>query len=54
EYMQSAVEGIVAALAEQPQQTLGDIELLKDAERAQLQALGENPTRYPHARPVHR
>ncbi|QMW07901.1 non-ribosomal peptide synthase/polyketide synthase [Pseudomonas sp. 29A] len=54
EYMQSAVEGIVAALAEQPQQTLGDIELLKDSERAQLQALGENPTRYPHARPVHR
>src|SRR5450830_673316 len=42
------------ALVDQPQQTLGDIELLKDAERAQLQALGENPTRYPHSRPVHR
>ncbi|WP_218586349.1 non-ribosomal peptide synthetase [Pseudomonas sp. 43A] len=45
---------ILQALVDQPQQTLGDIELLKDSERAQLQALGENPTRYPHARPVHR
>ncbi|GAB3388624.1 non-ribosomal peptide synthetase [Azotobacter armeniacus] len=45
---------VLRALAERPEQALGDVELLDEAERAQLRQWGENPQRYPDAEPVHR
>ncbi|ASI68652.1 non-ribosomal peptide synthetase [Diaphorobacter nitroreducens] len=45
---------VLQALAERPEQAVGDVELLGEAERRQLQAWGENVQRYPNAEPVHR
>ena len=45
---------VLQALAERPEQAVGDVELLSDAERQQLKSWGENATRYPNAEPVHR
>ena len=44
---------VLTALAERPQQTLGEIELLSEAERQQLQAWSTNRTAYPDVEPVH-
>ncbi|WP_146162529.1 non-ribosomal peptide synthetase, partial [Nitrosospira multiformis] len=41
-------------LAEHPQQSLGNIDILSEAERAQLQIWGINEQRYENAEPVHR
>ena len=53
EYMQLAVAGIVEALAKQPQQAVGEIDLLSEAEKKQLVEWGINSTRYPDSEPVH-
>ncbi|WP_460428916.1 amino acid adenylation domain-containing protein, partial [Azotobacter armeniacus] len=45
---------VLRALAERPELALGDVELLSEAEQAQLRQWGENPQRYPDAEPVHR
>ena len=44
---------VLTALAERPQQTLGEIELLSEAERQQLQAWSTKRSPYPDAEPVH-
>ncbi|ASI68649.1 non-ribosomal peptide synthetase [Diaphorobacter nitroreducens] len=54
EYMQAAVAGIAEALSERPQQAVGEVALLTEAERQQLKSWGENVQRYPNAEPVHR
>ena len=54
DYMQAAVAGIVEALSERPQQVVGDVQLLGEAERRQLKSWGENTQRYPDVEPVHR
>ena len=53
EYMQLAVAGIVEALAKQPQEAVGEIDLLSEAEKKQLAGWGINRTRYPDSEPVH-
>ncbi|WP_460428961.1 AMP-binding protein, partial [Azotobacter armeniacus] len=45
---------VLRALAERPELALGDVELLSEAEQAQLRQWGENPQRYPDAGPIHR
>ena len=45
---------VLTALAERPQQTVGEIELLSVAEREQLRTWGINSTGYPDSEPVHR
>ncbi|AJE23278.1 amino acid adenylation domain protein [Azotobacter chroococcum NCIMB 8003] len=45
---------VLRALAERPEQALGDLALLGEAEQAQLCQWGENPQRYPDAGPLHR
>ncbi|WP_244613353.1 condensation domain-containing protein, partial [Modicisalibacter radicis] len=45
---------LLHALAESPQQALGDIELLDTTEHRQLAAWGENTQRYPDIESVHR
>ncbi|MDN5936795.1 MAG: condensation domain-containing protein, partial [Nitrosospira sp.] len=45
---------LLRQLAEHPERSLGDIDLLSEAERAQLGAWGVNPRRYANAEPVHR
>ncbi|MCK6392705.1 AMP-binding protein, partial [Zoogloea sp.] len=45
---------LLQALADRPQEAVGDVELLTDAERQQLKGWGENLQRYPGADPVHR
>src|SRR6185312_1002959 len=45
---------LLEQLAEHPQQSLGDIDILSEAERAQLKAWGINEQRYENAEPVHR
>ena len=45
---------VLTALAERPQQALGEIELLSGAERQQLQTWSINSTAYPDSEPVHR
>jgi amino acid adenylation domain-containing protein len=54
EYMRAAVASIADALAEHPEQAIGEVELLTATERRQLRAWSENTTRYPSAEPVHR
>ena len=44
---------VLTALAERPQQTLGEIQLLSEAERQQLQAWSTNRAAYLDAEPVH-
>ncbi|MCC2682313.1 MAG: Amino acid adenylation [Nitrosospira multiformis] len=45
---------LLEQLAEHPQQSLGDIDILSEAERAQLKAWGINEQCYGNAEPVHR
>ncbi|SES78516.1 HxxPF-repeated domain-containing protein, partial [Nitrosospira multiformis] len=45
---------LLEQLAEHPQQSLGDIDILSEAERAQLKAWGINEQRYENAEPVHK
>ncbi|SCY65227.1 HxxPF-repeated domain-containing protein, partial [Nitrosospira sp. Nl5] len=45
---------LLGQLAEHPERNLGDVELLSEAERAQLKAWGVNERRYGDAEPVHR
>ncbi|MDC8759688.1 amino acid adenylation domain-containing protein [Janthinobacterium fluminis] len=45
---------LLRALAERPQQALGEVELLDAAQRRQLASWGENRRRYADAQPVHR
>ena len=45
---------VLTALAERPEQAVGEIELLSEAEKKQLTQWGVNSTRYPDAKPVHR
>ena len=45
---------LLDALATQPQQAVGDVPLLGEGERQQLQAWGVNATRYSDTEPVHR
>ncbi|WP_395350975.1 amino acid adenylation domain-containing protein [Variovorax sp. UC122_21] len=52
-FMRAAVEGVVRALAEQRQQPVCELELLPEAELAQLDAWGVNARDEGHARPVH-
>jgi len=44
---------VLEALATQAQQAVGEVALLGEAEREQLQAWGVNPQRYPDTEPVH-
>ena len=44
---------VLTALAERPRQTLGEIELLSEAERQRLQVWSTNRSAYPDAEPVH-
>ncbi|MDQ3185731.1 MAG: condensation domain-containing protein, partial [Pseudomonadota bacterium] len=44
---------LLQQLAEHPESSLGDIDLLSEAERAQLKAWGINEQRYANAEPVH-
>ena len=44
---------VLTALAERPQQAVGEIELLSEAEKKQLEQWGVNSTRYPDTEPVH-
>ncbi|MDP9897428.1 amino acid adenylation domain-containing protein [Variovorax boronicumulans] len=43
---------VLQALADHPEQAVGDVDLLGAAERAQLAAWGSNPQRYPNETPV--
>jgi len=45
---------LLQALAERPQEAVGEVELLTEAERQQLKVWGENVQRYPNVEPVHR
>ncbi|WP_454694304.1 amino acid adenylation domain-containing protein [Achromobacter aegrifaciens] len=45
---------LLEALADRPQQAVGDVELLGCAERRQLKAWSENPRRHPETEPLHR
>ncbi|WP_418120883.1 amino acid adenylation domain-containing protein [Variovorax sp. NFACC29] len=45
---------VLQALVEQPQQAVGDVVLVGEAERAQLAAWSENPRCHEDAQPVHR
>ncbi|MBB4845174.1 hypothetical protein HNP55_003720, partial [Paucibacter oligotrophus] len=45
---------VLRALADHPEQAVGEIDLLSDAERRQLAAWGVNERRYPDVEPVHR
>ncbi|WP_454694302.1 amino acid adenylation domain-containing protein [Achromobacter aegrifaciens] len=45
---------VLEALADRPQQAVGDVELLGCAERRQLKAWSENPRRHPETEPLHR
>ncbi len=45
---------VLVALADRPQQAVGDVALLGGAERQLLEAWGENPERYPETEPLHR
>ena len=45
---------VLTALAERPQQAVGEIELLSEAERQQLRTWSINSTAYPDSEPVHR
>ena len=45
---------VLTALADRPQQAVGEIELLSGAERQQLRTWGINSTGYPDSEPVHR
>ncbi|MEE4461420.1 amino acid adenylation domain-containing protein, partial [Azotobacter chroococcum] len=47
-------QAVLQALAERPGQALDDIDILGEAERAQLRQWGENPQQHPDAEPVHR
>nr|WP_286159280.1 non-ribosomal peptide synthase/polyketide synthase [Janthinobacterium sp. HH01] len=53
-YMLAAVAGIVAALAERPEQPANEVEVLSKAEREQLHGWGANTLRHPNDHPVHR
>ena len=44
---------VLTALAERPEQAVGEIELLSEAEKKQLEQWGVNSTRYPNTEPVH-
>lgn len=54
EYMQSAVVGIVNALADQPSQAMSEIDLLTGDEHRQLTQWGVNNECYRNLEPVHR
>ncbi|ASI68648.1 non-ribosomal peptide synthetase [Diaphorobacter nitroreducens] len=45
---------LLQALSDRPEQAVGDVQLLGEAEQQQLQAWGVNATRYSDAQPVHR
>ncbi|WP_211958875.1 non-ribosomal peptide synthetase, partial [Cupriavidus numazuensis] len=45
---------LLEALVAKPEQAVGDVALLGDAERDRLQAWSLNPTRYANSEPVHR
>ncbi|GAB3466534.1 amino acid adenylation domain-containing protein [Azotobacter salinestris] len=45
---------VLRALAERPEQAVGDLALLDEAERGRLRQWGEDPQPYPDAEPVHR
>ncbi|WP_460427462.1 AMP-binding protein, partial [Azotobacter armeniacus] len=45
---------VLQALAERPEQALGDVDVLSESERVQLRQWGANEQRYPDAEPVHR
>ncbi|MBA4143017.1 MAG: amino acid adenylation domain-containing protein [Nitrosospira sp.] len=44
---------LLQQLAEYPERSLGDIDILSEGERAQVRAWGVNERRYPNAEPVH-
>ncbi|WP_349617067.1 amino acid adenylation domain-containing protein [Azotobacter salinestris] len=48
------LHGLLLALAGSAEQCLGDLDILGEAERAQLRQWSENPQRHPDAEPVHR
>ncbi len=47
-------QAVLQALAGNPEQCLGDLDILGEAERAQLRQWSENPQQHPDAEPVHR
>ncbi len=47
-------EAVLQALVQRPEQAVGEVELLGDAERQQMQAWGMNKCRYLDVEPVHR
>ena len=54
DYMRAALAGIVDGLSNGPQQRVGEVELLTDAEQQRLQGWGVNTRRHPAVEPVHR
>ena len=54
ERMVAHYQAVLTVLAEQPQQAVGEIELLSEAEGKQLTEWGVNSARYPDGEPVHR
>ncbi|MBO1013729.1 amino acid adenylation domain-containing protein [Achromobacter sp. SD115] len=45
---------LLRALEEQPEQSLGEVAILNDEERVQIERWSRNPQRYPDTEPVHR
>ncbi|MFB8830313.1 amino acid adenylation domain-containing protein [Azotobacter sp. CWF10] len=45
---------VLRALAERPEQALGDVDLLSESEGTRLRQWSENPQQHPDAEPVHR
>ena len=54
ERMVAHYQAVLTVLAEQPEQAVGEIELLSEAEKKQLVEWGVNSTRYSDSEPVHR
>ena len=54
ERMVAHYQAMLTVLAEQPERAVGEIELLNEVEKKQLQKWGVNSTRYADAKPVHR
>ena len=54
ECMVAHYQAVLTALAEQPEQAVGEIELLSGAEREQLTEWGVNSARYSDTEPVHK